>query len=276
MAAGYDADLIRRFYDDHGEREWERLDDNPRARVIFHVHRWYLQQFIKPGQHVLDAGAGPGRFTIELAKLGATVTVGDISPRQLDLNRQKLEEAGLEPQVAQRVQLDIVDCSQFGDESFDAVVCYGSPLSYVQERAGDAIGELLRVTKRGGHLLLSVTSRLNVYLPVLIDWVRDEGIEATRRYLATGGPDDVDDSGHPMHCYTWSELKALLERHPAADIVAVSASNYMASISAIPSLEEIERDPAFWQAFLEWEVEICQEPGVLDVGSHIIAVVRRR
>ena len=144
MGATYGPDQIRRFYDDYGEREWERLDADPRARVIFHVHRWHLQQFIKPGHQVLEAGAGPGRFTVELAKLGARVTVGDISPRQLDLNRLKVQEAGLEAQVAQRVLLDIVDCSQFPAESFDAVVCYGSPLSYVRERANDALTEMLR------------------------------------------------------------------------------------------------------------------------------------
>ncbi len=94
MTAGYDPDRIRRFYDDFAEREWNRLDDNPRSRVIFHVHRWYLHQFIEAGQHILDAGAGPGRFTIELASLGATVTVGDISQQQLKLNQQKLLEAG--------------------------------------------------------------------------------------------------------------------------------------------------------------------------------------
>ena len=274
MAAGYDADRIRRFYDDFREREWERLDDDPRSRVIFHVHRWYLQQFIKPSHHVLDAGAGPGRFSIELAKLGATVTIGDISPGQLDISRRKLEEAGLESHIADRVPLDIVDCSQFADESFDAVVCYGSPISYVQERASDAIGELLRVTKRGGYLLLSVCARLNVYLPLLIEWVHSEGIDSVRQYISTGIPDDVDDEPHPMQCYKWSELKALLERH-VAEVSAVSASNCMATVPAIPSLRKIEQDPAFWKAFLEWEVEICREPGVLDIGSHIIVVLRR-
>lgn len=274
MALGYNADRIRRFYDDFREREWERLDDNPRSRAIFHVHRWYLQQFIEPHHHVLDAGAGPGRFSIEFAKIGATVTIGDISPRQLDISRHKLREADLESHIADRVLLDIVDCSQFPDESFDDVVCYGSPISYVQERADEALGELLRVTKSGGHLFLSVCARLNVYLPLLVGWVRDDGIEAVQRYLDTGNPDDIDDPGHPMRCYKWSELKALINRHPA-EIVAVSASNCMATIPAIPSLKEIEQDPLFWKAFLKWEVEICREPGVLDTGSHIIAVVRR-
>lgn len=274
MGAKYDPEQIRRFYDDFGEREWERLEANPRARVIYHVHRWYLQQFVKPGHHVLDAGAGPGRFTIELAKLGATVTVGDISPRQLDLNRTKVQEVGLETQVRQRVLLDIVDCSQFPAESFDAVVCYGSPLSYVYERANDALGEMLRVTKRDGHLLLSVTSRLNLHVPLLIELVRSHGVDAAQQYFDAGHSEADADDPHPMHCYKWSELQALLERHPV-EIVAVSASNLLAKVSDIQLLKQIESEPAFWEAFLRWEVSSSKEPGVIDAGSHIIAVVRR-
>ena len=274
MGAKYDPDHIRRFYDGYGEREWERLNADPRARVIFHIHRWYLEQFTEAGQQVLEAGAGPGRFTIELAKLGARVTVGDLSPGQLELNRLKVEDAGLAACVAQRVLLDIVDCSQFSSESFDAVVCYGSPLNYVFDRADDALSEMLRVTKRGGYVLLSVTSALNTYLPWLVDLVRKVGLEEVQRILDTGDFDGDAAAGHPMRSYRWSRLRALLDRHPA-EVVAVSASNFLATVESIPSLAKIEEDQAFWEAFLGWEVDCCREPGALDCGSHIIAVLRR-
>ena len=92
----YDPAYIAQFYDDYGEQEWERLEATPADRVSFHIHRWYLEHYIRPGDRVLEIGAGPGRFTIELARLGARITVGDISPRQLDLNRIKVREAGVE------------------------------------------------------------------------------------------------------------------------------------------------------------------------------------
>lgn len=80
---------MRHFYDAYGEREWERLEANASGRVGFHIHNLFLHRYVQPGDHILEAGAGPGRFTIELARLGAKVTVGDISPVQLELNRQK-------------------------------------------------------------------------------------------------------------------------------------------------------------------------------------------
>ena len=75
----YDSQTIANYFDDYGEKEWERLEATPRDQVSFHIHTHYLQKFIKAGDGVLEAGAGAGRFTIELAKLGAKITVGDIS-----------------------------------------------------------------------------------------------------------------------------------------------------------------------------------------------------
>ena len=84
---------------------------------------------------MLDVGAGPGRFTIELARLDAEVVVADMSPRQLELNRERLTDAGLDEHVRERVQADVTDLSRFDDASFDATVCFGGPLSYVVDRA---------------------------------------------------------------------------------------------------------------------------------------------
>src|SRR5262249_32248748 len=152
--AAYDSDYISRFYDEYGEREWSRHEATPAARVSFHVHRHYLQQFIRSGATVLEAGSGPGRFTIELAKLGAAITVGDISPTQLDLHRRMVGHTEHELAVVAREHLDITDLSRFSSGSFDAVVCYGGPLSYTLDRSDVALAELLRVLRPGGHLLL--------------------------------------------------------------------------------------------------------------------------
>jgi len=51
---------------------------------------------LRPGDRVLEVGAGPGRFTIELARLGARILVSDISAGQLDLNRAERFLAALD------------------------------------------------------------------------------------------------------------------------------------------------------------------------------------
>ena len=272
MDRRYDPEYVRRYYDAWGEREWDRLEANLPNVVNFHVHQWHLQRYIRPGDDVLEAGAGAGRFTVELARLGARVTVGDISPVQLTLNREKVMEAGCDAAVVGRDLLDIVDLSHFPSGHFDATVCYGGAISYVFDQADAAVGELLRVTKPGGYLLVSVMSlagSLRSYLRGVPDEVRDRGFAGFQRIVDTG-----DQPGaHACHLYRWSELRALLSRHPCG-IVAASAANLLA-IGNDAALETLRRDPALWDAYLGWEVALGAEPGAIDGGTHMIAVVQR-
>lgn len=278
MEAQYDPRYVSQFYDQYGERELVRFERSPMHTVNYHLHLWYLQQYIKAGDAVLDVGAGPGRFTIEMAKLGASITVGDISPGQLELNRERVQEAGYETAVVGREVMDIVDLSQLPSQGFDTVVCYGGPLSYVFERTDDALKELLRVTKPGGHVLLSVMSLLgstHSYLAGVLKLATQFGVDAIQRVNDTGDlVGDISFTGNYCHMFRWSELRALLERH-ACEIVAASASNYL-SVSNGEALEGVMQNPELWETFLKWEIDFCREPGAIDGGTHIIAVVRRK
>lgn len=272
----YDPDYMSGFYDDYAEREWERFERDAASRINFLVHRHHLRRFVKSGDHVLDAGAGPGRFTIELARIGATVTVVDISPVQLELNRQKVGEAGCESSVIGRHVADIVDMSRFPDAGFDATVCYGGGLSYVMDRAGDALAELVRVTKPGGYLLVSVMSLVGsagALLSTFPDLIEEFGRDSLDREIATGDLFGPTSRGHRCHMYRWSELEALLETHDC-EVVGKSAANFLA-IRNEDTVTAFEQNPEIYEWFLRWEIEFCQEPGAIDGGTHMIAVARR-
>jgi SAM-dependent methyltransferase len=274
----YDADYIRRRYDTYAEREWTRFEQTPFDRVDLFIHQHYLHHYIHANDNVLEVGAGPGRFSIELARLGARVTVGDISPVQLALNRQKVSEAVYEASVVSRAVMDITDLSRFASASFDAVVCYGGALSYVFERADDAVAELMRVTRPGGYLLVSVMSLLgsiHAFLPGVIRIARAVGVAPIQRLIDSGDQfEETVAEGHLLHFYRSHELRALLERH-GGDVVALSASNFLA-VGHDALLTGTLEEEGLWEALLHWELEFCQEPGVIDGGTHLIAVARRR
>jgi SAM-dependent methyltransferase len=244
--------------------------------VSFHVHRHYLERFVRPGDRVLEVGAGAGRFTVELARLGSRVTVVDISPEQLRLNEEHVAEAGLEDGVEARYLADVLDLSRFEDRAFDAAVCYGGPLSWVLDGVDRALDELLRVTKAGGHVLLGVMSRfgtLQAFLAAAAEEIEAYGLEEMQDIVDSGYLPDNHSTLGPMHLYTWAELRALLERHQC-DIVVASAANFL-SIGNDETCEcWIRDDPAMWKRFLAWEVASCTRPRAIDGGTHIVAVVR--
>ncbi|MFI5047333.1 MAG: class I SAM-dependent methyltransferase [Acidimicrobiia bacterium] len=272
MPLPHDPEYAARHYDAYGDEEWQRHDRSLAGRTSVAVHRAFLAEFIRPGDVVLDAGAGPGFFTITLAELGARVHVGDISPVQLRLNAERVADAGHEGSVRSRTLLDICDLSMFADETFDAVVCFGGPLSYVLNRAPDAVAELCRVTRPGGHVLLSVMSTLGSlrrFVTGVLDVGRQFGPHHNDEIVDTGDlPRDIND-GHECHMYRWSELAALLEPH--GTIVGASASNFVTAQAdtVFEPFTDEEIEP-----LLRWELELCREPGALDGGTHILAVLR--
>lgn len=278
MAEPFDREAIARVFDEYADAEWSRHETSPFARVSFHVHRHYLGRFVRPGDRVLEVGAGAGRFTVELVRLGARVTVVDISSEQLRLNEEHLAEAGLEGAVEARLLADVLDLSRLEDRAFDATVCYGGPLSWVLDGADRALDELLRVTRAGGHVLLGVMSKfgtLQAFLATAAEEIEEYGLQEMQDIVETGYLPDNHSTLGPLHLYTWTELRGLLERHPC-DLVVASAANFL-SIGNDETCERwIRDDPAMWERFLAWEVASCAEPGAIDGGTHIIAVVETR
>jgi ubiquinone/menaquinone biosynthesis C-methylase UbiE len=266
----HDPERAAQFFDQYVELEWTRFDDERTPSTSLDVHLEYLRRYVSAGDRVLDVGAGPGRFTIELARLGASIVVADISRGQLEANRLKVADAGLDDAVSDRVVADVVDLP-FDDASFDAAVCYGGPISYVVDRAGDAIAELARVTRPGGHVLVSVMSLVGAgqtYVDAVLEVAGRYGIELTERIFTTGFLPQGPDLGHlPMKLFRWRELRELLEPH--GEIVAASATGLLR-----PSKDP--EDPALRALLARIEIELAREPGALDCAPHMLAVLRRR
>ena len=272
MPLPHDPKYTAQHYDAYADQEWDRHDATWAARTSFAIHCRYLAEFVSSGDVVLDAGAGPGRFTIELAKLGAQVHVVDLSPVQLQLNAERVQAAGWEEAVVARVLGDICDLSALPTGHFDAVVCFGGPLSYVMDRADAALAELCRVTRPGGLVLVSVMSRAGAaraFLPQLLEEGRAFGPEHSDNVLRTGDLARDTNKGHECHMYRWSELSQLLCRH--GEIVGASAANFIAAQheDALNAASDDEREQ-----ILRWEIELSREPGAIDGGTHILAVLR--
>ncbi|MHB9133380.1 MAG: class I SAM-dependent methyltransferase [Armatimonadota bacterium] len=270
----YNPGWVKEFYDAYGMKEWERWDTRPEARVKWHIHLHYLRQAIQPADRVLEIGAGPGRFTQELANITPQIVVADISPGQLALNKEQAKTLGFSFAVERWVEADICDlCDQFDEEEFDAVVCYGGAISYVYDRAEEAIRQLMRVVTPGGYLLLEVMAIWGGIHSVLREVLTIDR-SLNQRIIASGDLlESMKASTHHIHMYRAGEFRQLIER-TGLEIDVLSASNAI-STRWDDQLHDVSEDSDTWQHLMEMELEACREPGCLDMGTHLIAVCRK-
>jgi SAM-dependent methyltransferase len=274
-ASAYSPEAIAKYFDEYGLREWIRLVETPVDEVSLHLHTHYLEQYIAPGMRALEIGAGAGRFTQVLAKLGARIWVADISPVQLALNRQFAQELGFTQAVEDWQQVDICDLSMFQDGAFDSVVAYGGPFSYVLERRDVALKECLRLLRPGGLLLASVMTMWGAAHRHL-DGVVSLPPEVNQKITGSG---DLTPENYPgrkdrfMHLFRAGEAREWLTL-AGAEILAMSASGCV-SIGWTDLLRTIREDAPRWQELLRMELEASAEPGALDLGTHLIFVARK-
>ncbi len=269
----YDGRAVAAYFDQLAEGEWQRFDKHALGAVHEHIHNLYLERFIRAGSRVLEIGAGPGRFTQTLHRLGCRIVVADISDVQLALNRRHGSERGFAKSVEAYEKLDICDLSPLPASSFDVVVAYGGPLSYVFERRDDAVESCRRVLKPQGVLLASVMAlwgTLHRHLAAL----RDLPLWSMNSIVESGDltPENDPTSPHKCHLFQSAELANLLERH-GFTVEALAASNALTT-NLEPLLVELRQQPDRWQALLDLEATATAQPGYVDGGTHLIVAAR--
>lgn len=257
--------------------EWARWKSSPLQQIDFAIHIHYLQEYLQRGQRVLEVGAGAGRFTREIAALTDRVVVVDISEEKLQRNQRHAEALGYAASIEDWRLSDMRDLSKdFADGEFDAVVCFGGPLSYVFNLRDKALRELVRVARSGGLLLLSARSlwgMLHENLPRILNQV-DPRIN--REIVATGdlGPSQVAPVDRFWHAYRAAEFRDFVAA-AGCEVLMLSASNCLTATweHVLPTWRDDEKT---WNHLLELELEASREPGCLDMGAHILAVARKR
>lgn len=270
----YDAENITAYYDEFAEQEWERMVANPVDEVSLFIHNHYLHEWVSRKDKVLEIGAGPGRFTQELARLAGELTVTDISPVQLELNKCNARDVGFAEGVTDWDIADITDLQQFENESFDGLVAYGGPLSYTLEQRAQALLACRRVLRPGGYVLMSVMS-LWGSMHRHLGGVLQVPMTANQAIVATGDLTQEtfpERDGHFMHMFRAAELRQLFEDN-GFSVRQMSASNFL-SVGWAEELAKLKQ-AGQWQAFLQMELEACREEQSLNMGTHTIVVAQR-
>lgn len=269
------------FYDEYGEREWERLDRDFHHRLEWEATVDYLERCLPDSGRVLDAGGGAGRYAVWLAERGHDVTLLDASGGQATLAREKAAEHG----VADRVRVARADVRALpvGEGRSDATLCLGGPLSHVLDDADRerAAAELRRVTAPGGPVFVSVMGLLASVTRMMRAAGRlDPGDDETELLpaLARTGDYDADlldrfgrePTMAPMHLFRAAEFESLLEGAGLeVRTLAALEGPFSQRREALDLLTDAHRE-----AVRETVEALREDRCVVDHSAHMLAVCR--
>jgi ubiquinone/menaquinone biosynthesis C-methylase UbiE len=270
---------VAAFYDEYGEREWERLDRDFHHRLEWEATVDYLEHHLPETGPVLDVGGGAGRYAVWLAERDHEVTLVDVSQRQVELAREKAAEQGLTDRITAR-QGDVRDLS-VDDDTFAATLCLGGALSHVldaDERAA-GVAELRRVTRPGGPVFVSVMGLLASVTRMLRHAgkpppERDE-TELLPDLVATGDYDaelleryDREPTVQQMHLFRADEFESLLETG-GLDVATLAALEgpFSQRRQDLDALSDEDRT-----AIRETLASLREDRAVVDHSAHMLAV----
>src|SRR5215211_9069045 len=116
-----DVSDIVELYSSNPHDEHSRLE---RHQLEYDLTWRYLNKYLPSQGNILEIGAATGRYTLELAKRGYTLTAVDLSAALIEKCRQTLVDEGLERQV-RLVVADARNLSEVTEKQFDAVLLMG-------------------------------------------------------------------------------------------------------------------------------------------------------
>ncbi|CAM2906043.1 class I SAM-dependent methyltransferase [Paenibacillus sediminis] len=257
--------------------EWGRLDREP---IEFLVNCHYIKSNLPAKAQILDNGAGPGKYAIELAKLGHHVTLTDLTPRLVEIAKEKAIEQHLERQFDGFYYLDARDLSKFTDEQFDASLMLG-PMYHLQSEEDriQAVKELGRVTKKGGLVFVAFMSRIRHLTTSLMfpeHWKPNHTIEGISDFLESGIFNHSDDGRFTgAYYFDIEHIKTFMESHGFESVKLIGSE----SIAGAMNREQWDywrhRGDEEFQRVMQIIIDAAGSPYILGTSSHLLYIGRK-
>lgn len=269
--AQYEPHLVVQKYEEADELG--RLQSSLDTEVMYQIERLYIERFMPkhPNAAAIDVGGGPGRYAVEMARLGIPVLLVDITPKHIQQAIALAQSAGVTDRFLGFEVLDALDIGRLGGGRFDLAVCYGM-LNYLLDRDIDLLNGIREILVPGGCFLLSV---MGLYGAIRSVWAAGSVTDAAYRaressVLQTG----VNAFGKPARkFYTAEEIRALVLQAGFSVLEMAAAPTIAGALCG--DTKVIMADAGAMDHILAVERRCCALPGLLDLGQHIIVVGKK-
>ncbi|WP_102027833.1 class I SAM-dependent methyltransferase [Salirhabdus sp. Marseille-P4669] len=254
--------------------EWGRLDREP---IEFLVNWEYIKKYLPESGFILDNGAGPGKYAMRLAQEGYYITLADVTPKLVNVAKEKALELKLDKQFDGFYELDARNLSSLEDGQFDATLMLG-PMYHLQDQKSrlQAVQELNRVTKKDGVVFVAFMSRIRHIFTSLLNpehWKPNDNMDTIQTFLETGCFNHADDGRFTgAYYFNMEDIKPFMESQGFESLELLGSN-----VGAVLNQESWD----YWKNKGEEErvtkfiIEKATDSSLLGISTHLLYIGRK-
>lgn len=257
--------------------EWGRLDREPLEYMI-NLH--HILANLPASGHILDNGAGPGKYSLALAKQGYQMTLTDLTARLVDIAKQKATDENLQNYFNGFHTMDARDLSEFSNEQFDAALMLG-PLYHLQaeEDRIRAVTELHRVTKLDGYVFIAFMTRTRFLTTSLLYpefWKPNDTFQGISEFLENGVFNHQDEGRFTgAYYFNINEIIPFMESHGFETVKLIGSSSIVGNMTQEQREYWLNRGEDEFAKIMDLIMKESENPYMLGSSSHLLYIGRK-
>jgi SAM-dependent methyltransferase len=233
----------------------------------------YLDQYLPSQGTILEIGAATGRYTLELARRGYSITCVDLSAVLLEECRKNLTQERIEKKV-RFIQADVRDLSQITERTYDAALLMGPLYHLVEEEDRlSALRQVYDLLRKDGIIFSTFISRLGILGDLMRnvpDWIEDQ---AEVKFVMEIGrdPEDYPSGGFRGYFANASEIAPLHEALGFENLALAGVEpGICADDESYNRLEGKQRE--LWLALL---YKVSTEKSIIGASRHLLYIGKK-
>lgn len=254
------------FYKD-GYVEDDRLTSDKMHYVEFITTTHYIDKYLKPGDRLLEVGAGTGAYSLYYANKGYQVDALELVQANVDVMKSKIKDG----MNINAIQGNALDLSMYEDNTFDVTLVLG-PLYHLfkKEEEEHAIKEAIRVTKPNGKILIAFI----LFDLTMLTW----GFQGKNIYENYGDNKQVSLDFKPnnseeliFNMRYFDEVKNLMNRFDVKKLCYVATDGIGRVMREdIDNMTEEE-----YKMFVDYHLSICEREDLIGYSGHILSIIEK-